>query len=883
MGGSGGGVGGGARHHDATGARQGAVRGSSACDLCGLPVLGRPIHDHDRDFCCEGCRRVFVTAEKAGIANLLAPAGDRRERSAAASGRKAAAAAAAGARRETLRIDGMWCTSCGLVLEDALMALPGVLDAEASYAASLLRVTWDPAVASLDDVNSRIEILGYGAAPAREAGARRSDSGDLFLRLFVSAVVGMWVMWPTWLVLWPAWAAGVTENIAAYEWFTGVAALVVLVYGGWPFLVGAWQAARVRRATMDTLVVLGTFTAWFYSAWAAWSASGPTYFESAAGIVTIVLAGRWIEALGTRDATASLAALASAAEENAWLADAVADAVAGAGAGPGTGAGGGAASAVAASGAIPHATRVAVADLPPDAVIVVRPGERVPADGVVLAGDSELDRSRLTGEPLPARVTTGDEVWAGTVNLSAVLTVRVTRSGAETLAGRLAALAEDAAFAKSHVQRVTDAVAAVFVPVVIAIAAATLLVGLATGVGVAGAVERAVAVLVVSCPCALGLAIPLAISAAISTGSKHGLLFRGGPALETAGSITTVALDKTGTLTCGAPSVTGFIPHTLPADKTMALLALAASLEVGDAHPVAAALIAAAASSSGGSVATAGSADAAGDADAYAAGAAVRAIPVAAIATGVVRHPGLGLTGDVDGRLVAVGNERLLAEHCVAIPAELTATALDARSQGDLVVWVSAGSELLGGVRLSDPVRPDALSAVAALATRGVRTAMVSGDAAATCSAVAAQLGITEVQADVLPHEKERAVRGLAENGPVAFVGDGINDTAALAASSLAVAMGNGSDVAVLAADVVLTRDAAPLSSLATLLDIAKATQRIIAENLVWAFSYNLVAIPLAATGRLSPIWAAVAMAGSSLAVIGNSLRVHRAPRHAGR
>lgn len=827
----------------------GSSKGSSACDLCGLPVLGRPIHDHDHDFCCEGCRRVYVTAEEAGITELLAPGASRRARGSAAGARKAAAAAAAGARRETLRIEGMWCTSCGLVLEDALMALPGVLDAETSYAASLLRVTWDPNTIALDAVIDRIALLGYSAVPAREAATRRGDVDDLFLRLFVSAVVGMWVMWPTWLVSWPAFARGDFASVRMYDTFTGALSLVVLVYCGWPFIVGAWRAASVRRATMDTLVVLGTFSAWLYSAWAVWSSSGPTYFESAAGVVTIVLAGRWIEALSTRDATASLAALASAAEESAWLAETPETR------GQGTGA-------EAAPGATPltassafAATRVAVADLPPDAVIMVRPGERVPADGVVLAGEGEIDRSRLTGEPLPASVGAGDEVWAGTVNLSAVLTVRVTRAGAETLAGRLASLAEDAAFAKSHTQRITDAVAAVFVPVVIAIAAATLLIGLAGGVGLAGSVERAVAVLVVSCPCALGLATPVALSAAISAGSKRGLLFRGGPALETAGEIATVAFDKTGTLTFGAPQVTGFIPADLAADESARLLSLAAALEAGDAHPVAAALVAAA--------------------DAVAAG------PVATAAA-VERHPGRGLSGDVGGVRVVVGNERLLAHEGIAPDPAFSAMAGAARGESELVIWVAADGEVLGGVRLSDLPRPEAATAIEDLTARGVSTVMVSGDALATCEAVARRLGVTRVLADVLPHEKERVVRELAEEGAIAFVGDGINDTAALAASDLAVAVGGGSDVAVLAADVVLTREDSPLTSLAALLDIAKASRCIIAENLVWAFTYNLVALPLAATGRLSPIAAALAMAGSSLAVIGNSLRIHRAAKRRG-
>ena len=821
---------------------------SSACDLCGLPVLGRPIHDHDHDFCCEGCRRVYVTAEEAGITELLVPGQSRRSRGSAAGARKAAAAAAAGARRETLRIDGMWCTSCGLVLEDGLMALPGVLDAETSYAASLLRVTWDPTVIALDAITDRIELLGYHAVPAREAATRRADVDDLFLRLFVSLAVGMWVMWPTWFVSWPAFARGEYASVATYDTFTGALSLVVLVYCGWPFIMGAWRAARVQRATMDTLVVLGTFSAWLYSAWAVWTASGPTYFESAAGVVTIVLAGRWIEALSTRDATASLAALASGAEESAWLAEA-------------PDVGGGSANesfdrAAIDAGAAPDmlsASRVAVADLPPDALVLIRPGERVPADGIVLVGEGEIDRSRLTGESMPAAVGVGDEVWAGTVNLSAVLRVRVTRAGAETLAGRLASLAEDAAFAKSHTQRITDAVAAVFTPVVIAFAAATLLIGLVTGVGLAGAVERAVAVLVVSCPCALGLATPVALSAAISAGSKHGLLFRGGPALETAGEIAVVAFDKTGTLTLGMPSVTGFLPPTLTSEESARLLSLAAAIEVGDAHPVAAAIVSAA------MVAAAGAEGTAADA--------------------VERHPGRGLSGVVSGRRVLVGSERLLAEEGVALDPALASTAEVARRDGELVVWVAADGEVLGGVRLADRPRPEAASAVAALTARGVATAMVSGDALATCESVAARLGVTRVLADVLPHEKERVVRELAEEGTIAFVGDGINDAAALAASDLAVAVGAGSDVAVLAADVVLTRDTTPLTSLAALLDIAKASRHIIGQNLAWAFTYNVVAIPLAATGRLSPIAAALAMAGSSLAVIGNSLRIHRAAK----
>ncbi len=801
---------------------------STSCDLCGLPVLGRPVRDRDRDFCCEGCRRVYATAQDAGIADLLASPETRAERgrgragAGGANARKAAAAAAAGARRETLRVDGMWCASCGLVLEDALMTLPGVLDAEASYSASLVRVTWDPAVTALDSLLERVALLGYRAAPAREVAQARGDAEGLFLRAFVSAVIGMWVMWPTYFVLWPAFASGDFEGVRMYEAFTGALALVVLVYGGWPFIAGAWRAARVRRATMDTLVVLGTWTAWAYSAWATATSSAPTYFESAAMIVTIVLAGRWLEAVGTRDATASLARLAQAAEESAWLARAE---------------GGGA--------SCGEAERVPVAELSPGATVIVRAGERVPVDGVVLAGESELDRSRLTGEPLPAAVGPGDDVWAGTVNLAGMLRVRTVRLGSDTLAGRLASLAEDAAFAKSNAQRIADAIAAVFVPVVIAIAAATLFIGAATGSAIGDAVERAVAVLVVSCPCALALATPLAVSNAIGAGSERGLLLRGGPALERAGRISTVVFDKTGTLTGGSLELAGVLPATLDPTACDSMLALAAAIEAGDPHPVASAV-----------------ADATATLD----------VPEAA---SVERRPGAGLLGDVAGSRVLVGSERLLAEEGVGLATPLARAAAAARAGGALVVWVAADGAVLGGLCFADAERPEAAQTIAALHASGVRTAIVSGDAAATCEAIAADLGIDDVRAEVLPHEKERAVRDLAPlDGALAYVGDGINDAAALGAADVAVAMGAGADVAVLSADVVLTREGSPLSALPPLLKLAATTRRIIGQNLAWAFTYNLVAIPLAVTGRLSPVAAAAAMAVSSLAVVGNSWRV---------
>jgi Cu+-exporting ATPase len=411
------------------------------CDLCGLPVLGRPVRSiaaKDRGFCCEGCARVWSVAAEHGIDALtVGPVGGRSQDAAA---RKAMAAARAGARRTTLRIGGMWCSSCALVLAEALLALPGVLDAEVSYAASLARVTYSPEETDASAIVERVALLGYTAEPGGLAGAPPGErrTAELFLRFFVSLVVGMWVMIPTFFVLWPRFATGSFSGLRDTELFTGALALVVLLYGGWPFLTGAWQAARVGRATMDTLVVLGTWTAWGYSLYAALSGHDATYFESASMITAIVLLGRWIESFGRADAAASLAGLGAGAPDEVRL--------------------------VPEGGGLSDARLAALDVLAEGMLFVVRGGERFPADGTVTWGRTVVDQSRLTGEPLPAERGEGDEVWAGTINLAEPVIARVVRAGRDTLAGRIASLVEDAAFAKSHAERLADAVAGVFVP-----------------------------------------------------------------------------------------------------------------------------------------------------------------------------------------------------------------------------------------------------------------------------------------------------------------------------------------------------------------------------------------------------------------------------------
>lgn len=798
------------------------MRTSGTCDLCGLPLLGRPTHAEEHVFCCEGCRRVWKVASDAGIDALLDSSVTRAERSRRAAERRESVARASGARRETLHVDGMWCASCGLVLEDVLMDVEGVLDADVSYAGSMARITWDPAITSTEHIAKRVGMLGYSARPAREVLASSAGVEDVFLRFFVSVAIGMWVMWPTLLVLYPAYAAGEYGSERALGAFTAIMSLIVLLYCGWPFLQGAWRAARVRRATMDTLVVLGTWSAWLYSAYALLVSGGATYFESASMITSIVLLGRWLEAMGTRGSSAALSELAQAVVNDVWL--------------------------IPEGGSATDAARAPLTDISLGSLLAVRAGERVPVDGTVLEGDTEIDRSRLTGEPLPTRAVAGDEVWAGTLNLTSLIVIRAERMGADTLTGRLGALMEDAVFAKSNTQRLVDSISRMFVPVVIGVAAGAAFVSIATGLGAAEGVARAVAVLVVACPCALGLAIPLVTTNAVTAGARNRLLVRGGPTLERSRDIGIVAFDKTGTLTLGRPDLVGGLDPDGRAIDPDELARLVAPMEAGQPHPVAHAIMGR-----------------------------VSGSPIGQ-AHEIVRVPGLGVTAVLDdGSQLAAGSEALMSERGVSISPTAHCAAEEARANGELVIWVSRDREFLGGLRFADPERAEAKETIEWLHEQGIRTALVSGDAQTTCDAVAASLGIDLVHGGVLPHEKDAVIATLGEFGAVAFVGDGVNDAAALASADLAVAVGGGSDVAVWGADVVLlSGDASPLASIPPLMRIARSSRRVISQNLVWAFSYNLVTVPLAVSGRLSPIVAAAAMAISSLAVVANSARIAR-------
>ncbi|MCL6471878.1 MAG: cation-translocating P-type ATPase [Firmicutes bacterium] len=803
------------------------AKSKKACELCGLPIIARPVQrDNEHVFCCEGCARVWGVATEAGLSELLmAPTAGRP------SLRKSAIAQAAGSRRTVFRVDGMWCSSCSLILERAILGIDGVLDAEVSFASGLARVTYDPNKANTNIIWDRVSILGY--RPTKSADMFRADGVEasaLFIRLFTGAVVSMWVMWFSIFLLYPAYLNNDYAAIRGPAFLTGLLTTFVLLYPGFVFIKGAWQAARARRVTMDTLVVVGTWASYFVGIWSLATGHGAGYFDSAAMITVVVLLGRWLEALARQRSSSLLAPLIGAADISAWV--------------------------LTPEGEVEQKPleTVSVGDK-----VLVRSGERIPVDGVVKHGFAVVDQSMLTGEPLPVEKSEGDEVWAGTIVSSGNFTVEVSRLVDDTLLSRMSGLVEDALFAKTNLQRWADLVSAIFGPTVLAVAAAAAIFGLFSDLSLTQLSERVISTLVAACPCAVALATPLVAVNAIGKLASMNVLVRSADVLERAGSIATVCMDKTGTLTQGKVRVKKVICNE---DIKMARengdkqyfavlnpLQVAATLESEAIHPLAENIVYEAAK---------------------------RGLKKLT-AREVKVIPGFGVIGTVGFGLKAmVGNTRLLKENKVILPESLIKQAKSFEDAGDTVVWVAVDNIATGIIILNDGLRAEARNIIERLESEGIRVVMVSGDAPGPCRMIALQVGIKEVWAGILPHEKDQVVRELRRSqASVAFIGDGMNDAPAMASSDLAIALASGSEMAVEASDIVISRDAEnPLAALPNIIRIARRARAIIIQNLGWALVYNIVALALAVNGMLSPIWAAIAMAGSSLAVVTNSLRV---------
>jgi heavy metal translocating P-type ATPase len=735
-----------------------------------------------------------------------------------------------------LDVAGMTCASCVARVEKALARVPGVVSASANFATGRARVLTERPVAP-EALAAAVEDAGYDARPAapaahghdtHEHGGEAELKRAALVALALAAPLVVFVMGQHAL---PALHHAVMDmlGMAGARLVEMALASAVLFGPGRRFFVLGWRSMRHGAPDMNALVALGAGAAYAYSAVATLAprllpaGAAETYFEAAAAITALVLVGRWLEARAKGRASAAIRALLELRPETARVRRA-----------------GGVA-------------EVPIAEIAPGDVVELRPGERVAVDGEVVEGESHVDESMLTGEPIPVRRGPGDRVVGGTLNGMGALAFRVTAVGADTALARIVALVEAAQGAKLPIQAMVDRVTAWFVPAVMAIAALTfaLWMAFAPAPALGSALVAAVGVLIIACPCAMGLATPISIMVGTGRGAELGILFRDGRALQSLAGVRAVAFDKTGTLTLGKPALTdvALVPGVERADA----LRLAAAVEARSEHPLARAILAAA--------------EAEG----------LTVPPV----EGFEAVAGHGAQGRVEGRAVAVGSARFMA-RLGADPATLAAEAGRLAAEGRTVVHLALDGRLAALLAVADPVKPTSAAAVRRLAADGIAVAMVTGDERRTAVAVARALGVERVTAEALPEDKLAAIAALrAEAGPVAFVGDGVNDAPALAAADVGVAVGAGADVALEAADLVL--GSGDPQAVATAIELSRATLSNIKQNLFWAFAYNVALIPVAAGAlhpafglTLSPVLASAAMAMSSLFVVANALRLRR-------
>ena len=720
--------------------------------------------------------------------------------------------ASAGSSHETveLALGGMTCATCAGRIEKQLNKLPGV-EAVVNLAAERAHVRYAPGEVDIGKLIATVVKTGFTASVSTTD--TRAEEKEKKLAIYHDELRRFWIAAALTLPLVAQMAFMFGTSAEAHadvipRWLQLLLATPVQFWIGWRFYVGGFNAIRGGAGNMDVLVALGTSMAWAYSlVVTAWSLHHHhVYFEASATVITLVLLGKILEARAKAKTSAAIEALAKLQPQTARIER---------------------------DGQL---IDVAVATLIPGDVFIVRTGEAIPVDGEVIGGASSANESMLTGESLPVRKDAGDKVFAATINGDGLLRCRATGVGSHTLLAGIIRLVEEAQGSKAPVQRLADKIAAIFVPVVVAIALLTFVAWWALAGDFTQALVNAVAVLVIACPCALGLATPTAIMVGTGQGARAGVLIRNAVALELAEKLKVLVVDKTGTLTEGRPVVTDVVPAGNVDDMT--LLQLAASLEQGSTHPLAAAIVARA-----------------------------RADGIALAAPqNVTTTPGKGMAGEVGGRRVKVGSAAWIKEQGWSAPAS------DVLAQaGRSVVAVVADESLLGYIGIADPLRATSKAALLRLNRLGIEVVMLTGDNAGTAQAIAREAAITRFEAEVLPGDKAAAVGKLKRDGVlVGMVGDGINDAPALAAADVSFAMAAGSDVAMQAADVTLMRD--DLNGVADAISLSRATLSKIRQNLFFAFIYNVLGIPLAALGMLNPVIAGAAMAASSVSVVSNSL-----------
>ncbi|MFC9837358.1 heavy metal translocating P-type ATPase [Rhodococcus sp. NPDC127530] len=727
-----------------------------------------------------------------------------------------------------LAIGGMTCASCANRIERKLNKLDGVT-ATVNYATEKARVHYDAADVSPEDLVATVEQAGYTARlpevkpPAPE---EEDPAAALRQRLLVSAVLTVPVI---------AMAMIPALQFTNWQWLSLTLAAPVVVWGAWPFHKAAWTNLRHGTATMDTLVSMGTLAAFGWSLYALFwgtagmpgmthpfeltiarvDGTGNIYLEAAAGVTTFILAGRYFEARAKRRAGAALRALLElGAKEVSVLRDGTEQLI--------------------------GIDRLEVGDL-----FVVRPGEKIATDGVVVEGSSAVDASMLTGESVPVEVSPDSEVAGATVNVGGRIVVRASRIGADTQLAQMAWMVEDAQTGKAEVQRLADRISGIFVPIVIALSVATLGFWIGTGGSVAAAFTAAVAVLIIACPCALGLATPTALMVGTGRGAQLGILIKGPEVLESTRRVDTVVVDKTGTVTTGTMSLHDVVAADGQDEEQV--LRFAGALEDASEHPIARAI-------------TRGAKER------------LHTLPDVEQFTNIA---GLGVQGMIGGHAVVIGRAKLLRDWSLHLTTELQRVIDAAESEGKTAVGIGWDGKARGVLVVADTVKPTSREAVSQFRELGLTPIMLTGDNKSAARAIAAQVGIDEVIAEVLPQDKVDVIKRLqAEGKVVAMVGDGVNDAAALAQADLGLAMGTGTDVAIEASDLTLVRG--DLRAAADAIRLSRRTLSTIKGNLFWAFAYNVAALPLAAAGLLNPMLAGAAMAFSSVFVVSNSLRLRR-------
>ncbi|MFJ2871744.1 heavy metal translocating P-type ATPase [Streptomyces sp. NPDC087298] len=732
-----------------------------------------------------------------------------------------------------LAIGGMTCASCAARIEKKLNRMDGV-EATVNYATEKAKVSYRGEDVSVQDLIATVEKTGYTAhepAPPVRAeddgpGAEEADElRPLRQRLLTAVALAVPVI---------AMSMVPALQFDYWQWLSLTLTAPVVTYAAWPFHKAAFTNARHGAATMDTLISVGTSAAFLWSLWALFfgtagmvgmthpfeltigrsDGAGNIYLEAAAGVTAFILAGRYFEARSKRKAGAALKALLELGAKEVTVLR------------------GG------------REVTVPTAELQVGDRFLVRPGEKIATDGTVVEGASAVDASMLTGESVPVEVGVGDSVTGATLNAGGRLVVEATRIGADTQLARMAKLVEDAQNGKAAAQRLADRISAVFVPVVIALALGTLGFWLGNGAGLTAAFTAAVAVLIIACPCALGLATPTALMVGTGRGAQLGILIKGPEVLETTRRVDTIVLDKTGTVTTGRMTLLDV--HTADHTTETDALRLAGALEHSSEHPIA---------------------------QAVAAGAAERTGAPLPTPEDFANVPGLGVQGVVEGHAVLVGREQLLAEWEIHLPVELARRKAEAEAAGRTAIAVAWDGEARAVLEVADAVKDTSAQAIERLRALGLTPILLTGDNRAVAESVAAEVGIEEVYAEVMPEDKVDVVKRLqAEGRSVAMVGDGVNDAAALAQADLGLAMGTGTDAAIEAGDLTLVRG--DLRAAADAIRLSRKTLGTIRTNLFWAFAYNVAALPLAAAGLLNPMIAGAAMAFSSVFVVGNSLRL---------